>query len=80
VNVEYTISRNRDGRYCIAIDGRWATPDFGNADDARAWVMAHARTTQQRDAGISECFGRGALRVQGARGGWRRFSDATDKL
>jgi hypothetical protein len=71
--VEYTISRNRDGRYCIAIDGRWATPDFGDADDARAWVMAHARTTQQRGAGLSECFDRGVQRVQGARGGWNRF-------
>ncbi len=33
--------------------------------------MSHARTTQQRGAGISECFGRGAQRVQGAGGGWR---------
>ena len=71
--VEYTISRNRDGRYYVAIDGKWAVPDFGNADDARAWVMAHARTTQQRDAGISECFGRGAQMTMGPRGGWRRF-------
>jgi hypothetical protein len=57
----------------LAIDGRWAVPDFGNADDARAWVMAHARTAQQRDAGISECFGRGAQLVQGPRGGRRRW-------
>ena len=74
--VEYTISRNRDGRYCIAIDGKWAVPEFGNADDARAWVQAHARTTRQRDAGVSECFGRGAQRVQGARGGWRRWRES----
>jgi hypothetical protein len=71
--VEYTISRNREGRYCIAIDGRWAVPEFGSADDARAWVMAHARTTKQRDAGISECFGRGVQMTMGPRGGWRRF-------
>ena len=76
MNTEYTISRNRDGRYCIAIDGKWAVPDFGNADDARAWVQAHARTTKQRDAGISECFGRGAQLVQGARGGWRRWRES----
>ena len=71
--IEYTITRTRQGRYCIAIDGKWAVPEFGNADDARAWVMAHARTTKQFGAGISECFGRGVQRVQGARGGWRRF-------
>ena len=70
--VEYTIT-TRAGRYFVAIDGKWAVPDFGNADDARAWVMAHARTTQQRDAGLSECFGRGAQLVQGPRGGWRRW-------
>jgi hypothetical protein len=70
--VEYTIT-TRGGRFYVAIDGKWAVPDFGNADDARAWVMAHARTTKQRDAGISECFGRGRQLVQGARGGWRRF-------
>jgi hypothetical protein len=29
--VEYTITRNREGRYCIAIDGKWATPEFGDA-------------------------------------------------
>ena len=57
----------------LGIDGKWAVPDFGNADDARAWVMAHARTTRQRGAGLSECFGRGVQRTQGARGGWRRF-------
>jgi hypothetical protein len=70
--VEYTIT-TRAGRYFVAIDGKWATPDFGNVDDARAWVMAHARTTKQRDAGISECFGRGAQMTMGPRGGWRRF-------
>ena len=78
--VEYTISRNRQGRYCIAIDGTWATPDFGNADDARAWVQAHARTTQQRDAGISECFGRGRQLVQGARGGWKRYANNEQEM
>jgi hypothetical protein len=60
----------------LAIDRKWAVPDFGNADDARAWVLAHARSTLQRDVGISECFGRGAQLVQGARGGWRRPSTA----
>jgi hypothetical protein len=72
MSTEYTIT-TRSGRYFVAIDGRWATPDFGDADDARAWVMAHARTTQQRDAAISECFGRGRQLVQGPRGGWRRW-------
>jgi hypothetical protein len=71
MTTEYTIT-TRAGRYYVAIDGTWATPDFGNADDARAWVMAHARTTKQRDAGISECFGRGVQRVQGPRCGWSR--------
>lgn len=55
---EYTISRNRGGRYCVAIDGRWATPEFRSADDARAWAMAHARATNQRNAGLTEVFGR----------------------
>jgi hypothetical protein len=73
MTTEYTITRNREGRFSIAIDGKWAVPDFGNPDDARAWVMAHARTTKQRDAGISECFGRGRQLVQGPRGGWRTF-------
>jgi hypothetical protein len=70
--VEYTIT-TRAGRFYVAVDGRFSPVDFGNADDARAWVQAHARTTQQRDAGLSECFGRGRQLVQGARGGWRRF-------
>jgi hypothetical protein len=48
-------------------------PDFGNAYDARAWVMAHARTTKQRDAGISDRFGRGCQLVQVRRGGWKRI-------
>jgi hypothetical protein len=74
--VEYTLTRNREGRYCVAIDGKWAVPEFGSADDARAWVMAHARTTQQRGAGISECFDRCAQLVQGPRGGWNRFNSA----
>jgi hypothetical protein len=72
--VEYTIT-TRAGRYFVAIDGKWAVPQFGSADDARAWVMAHARTTKQRDAGISECFGRGVQMTMGPRGGWRRFSN-----
>jgi len=70
--VEYTVTRC-GGRYFVAIDGRFAVPDFGNADDARAWCRAHARTMKQRDAGISECFGRGAQLVQGKRGGWSRW-------
>jgi len=73
--VEYTIT-TRAGRYFVAIDGRWATPDFGNAGDARAWVRAHARTTHQRNAGISECFGRGRQLVMGKRGGWHSFTPA----
>jgi hypothetical protein len=77
MSTEYTISR-REGRYFVAIDGKWATPDFGNADDARAWVMAHARTTKQRDTGISECFDRGVQMTMGPRGGWRRFRSALE--
>jgi hypothetical protein len=65
-------------RWDLAIDGKLAVPDFGNADDARAWVMAHARTTQQRGAGISECFGRGVQMTMGPRGGWRRYKPALE--
>jgi hypothetical protein len=72
MSTEYTIT-TRAGRYFVAIDGRWAVPDFGNPGDARAWCQAHARTTQQRDAGISECFDRGVQMTMGPRGGWRRF-------
>jgi hypothetical protein len=72
MSTEYTIT-TRAGRYFVAIVGRWATPDFGDADDARAWCQAHARTTHQRDAGISECFGHGLQMTMGPRGGWRRF-------
>ncbi len=28
-SVESTITRNREGRYCIAIDGKWTVLDFG---------------------------------------------------
>jgi hypothetical protein len=75
VPVEYTITRDRAGRFFIAIDGAWAVPDFGNPDDARAWCKAHAAATGQRNAGITEVFGRNAQLVQGPRGGWRRFSN-----
>ena len=74
--VEYTISRTRQGRYCIAIDGKWATPEFGDPDDARAWCKAHAAATGQRRAGITEVFGRNRQLVQGKRGGWHRFTPA----
>jgi hypothetical protein len=73
VTTEYTITRNRVGRYYVAVDGRFSPVDFASADDARAWVQAHARSTQQRDAGITEVFGRNVQLVQGARGGWRRW-------
>lgn len=49
MTTEYTVTR-RAGRYFVAIDGRFAVPDFSNPDDARAWCEAHARTTHQREA------------------------------
>ncbi len=69
---EYTVT-TRGGRYFVAIDGAWAVPDFGDPDDARAWCKAHAATTRQRGAGITEVFGRNTQFVQGPRGGWQRF-------
>ena len=72
MSTEYTITRRQD-EYHIAIDGRWATPVFYSPDDARHWCEAHARATKQRDAGITEVFGRNRQLVQGARGGWRRW-------
>ena len=72
MSTEYTIT-TRGGRYHVAIDGAWATTDFTSADDARAWVMAHARTTSQHGAGITEVFGRNRQLVQGPRGGWQRW-------
>jgi hypothetical protein len=32
---EYTITRNREGLYCIAVDGVWAVPEFRVAID---WI------------------------------------------
>ena len=55
---EYTITRCR-GRFYVAVDGEFATPDFPTSADAWAWWKAHAAMTGQRSAGISEAFGRG---------------------
>jgi hypothetical protein len=71
---EYTIT-TRAGRYFVAVDGRFSPVDFSDPDGARAWVRAHAAMTGQRNAGITEVFGRNAQLVQGPRGGWRRFSN-----
>jgi hypothetical protein len=67
-STEYTITMC-NSRFYVAVNGRFAVPEFGDPDDARAWCKAHARTTGQRDAGITEVFGRNRQHVQGVRGG-----------
>lgn len=59
---EYVITRNREGFFCIAVDGKWATPEFRQAEDARRWVMAHARLMKRCDVDITEVFDRPPLR------------------